>query len=102
MKLYVNNQKIEIRDDTFYVSGSEGLYEIEFEFSPDWEGYIKTVVFKKLGMREEYSLSTDTIEIPEEFLASPGRVSVGAIGEKGDKKKPTEWSCVLEIKKGVI
>lgn len=102
MKLFINNQKIEIRDDTFYVSGSEGLYTIEFEFSKDWGGYTKTAVLKKGTMRDTFLLSTDTLEIPAEFLATPGKISLGVYGEKGGQKKPTEWSNVLDIKKGVI
>ena len=44
MKAIITNDKLEIQDNTLYNSGSIQYYEIDVEFSSDWEGLTKYAV----------------------------------------------------------
>lgn len=44
MKAIITNDKLEIQDNTLYNSGSIDYYEIDVEFSSDWDGLTKYAV----------------------------------------------------------
>ena len=104
MTLIINNQKIETKHplSIYYVSGSVGLYSIDFSFSDDWEGFSKTAIFRNRYSSETFSvpLEEDSCEIPEEMLYVPNEFVVGVYGEKGSMRKPTTWSSPIIVEEG--
>ena len=44
MKAIITNDKLEIQDNTLYNSGSIDYYEIDVEFSSDWDNLTKYAV----------------------------------------------------------
>ena len=106
MKLKVTNQKIEIINPAslYMVAGSVGLYTIDMEFSSDWDGYTKTVIFQRRFSNDTESivLTEDFVEVPAGMLTIPCELSIGVYGVKGDLEKPTLWSGPYKVEVGCM
>lgn len=91
-------------------SGSSQVYEIEFAFSPDWDGFQKTAVFMAEDDRQQLVNSidvlldqTDRCRIPHEMFEMYGYlVTVGVYGVKDDSHiLPTVVVNLTEVIRGV-
>lgn len=84
-------------------SGSVNVNEVQFQFSPDWDGLNRTAVFQVGGDATSIILDSDNkCFIPWEALQTPRRtLYVGVYGTKnGDIVLPTIWASLGEIKCG--
>lgn len=85
-------------------SGSVNVYEAAFEFSEDWEGLVKTAVFRA-GSGEPVSVllgPEGTCAVPWEVLQKPGvRLETGVYGTRGGTVVlPTVWADLGYIQTG--
>lgn len=80
------------------VSGSVGIYRASFEFSPDWNGLVKTAVFRsREATREQLLDGDDSCIVPWEPLQEPGWLEVGVYGVSGTTRLPTYWAAPVPI-----
>lgn len=92
------------------VAGSSKVYNVAFEFSLDWQGLSKTVLFKTDADPEtefvtlKYKLldESGTCELPPEVIKKPGYIVLcGVCGMSGtDVILPTTWISLGEVKDG--
>ena len=85
-------------------SGSVNVNQAQFEFSEDWSGLTKTVVFEAGSVSKPMILDGDgTCDIPWEVLITPGlRLQAGVYGKKDDELVlPTVWADLGKILPGV-
>ena len=103
MKINVNKQKVGIIEPQILVSGTVNEYEVEFVFSADWDEYsIKTAVFEvKDGAAHEVLLVENKCIIPWEALIEEGFLKIGCYGVNGQKTRPTVYTEINVIHKGV-
>lgn len=101
MRFSVNNQIITV-EDTELVSGSSNLYTAEFNFSEDWNGFIRVAVFQQENGGSAYHvpLTEDSCVIPWESISQPGYLKVGVYGVLGNTHKPTIWCQPVFVDKG--
>ena len=104
MILKIYDQRTEIVDPAslYMVSGSAGLYTIGLEFSEEWEGYTKTVIFRRRFSddTETFLLTGDSIQVPSGMIAEPGEILIGIYGVKDELQKPTLWSGPYNVFEG--
>lgn len=85
-------------------SGSVNVNEVQFQFSPDWDGLNRTAVFQVGDDATSIILDSDNkCFIPWEALQTPKRtLYVGVYGTNvnGDIVLPTIWASLGEIKCG--
>lgn len=84
-------------------SGSVNVYKVRFEFSPEWVGLEKTVVFKTANESRSMLLDdTDECVIPWEVLTESGvQLTAGVYGTLGDETVlPTVWCSLGTIMPG--
>lgn len=88
-----------LRGSPWYpVSGSVGIYRAAFEFSPDWDGFVKTAVFRSREATREQLLDSDgSCIVPWEPLQEPGWLEVGVYGVSGTTRLPTYWAAPVPI-----
>lgn len=88
-----------LRGSPWYpVSGSVAIYRAAFEFSPDWDGFVKTAVFRsREATREQLLDSDDSCIVPWEPLQEPGWLEVGVYGVSGTTRLPTYWAAPVPI-----
>lgn len=102
--LYANKNMLTLRKREPMTSGSVNAYEVRFEFSPDWDGLTRTVVFKA-GSESRSILLDESGEcvIPWEVLTVPNvALRAGVYGTKGGELVlPTVWENLGIIQEGV-
>ena len=100
-KIKINNNSAEIVEAEFYTSGMVGA-KIAFQFSEEWNGLIKTAVFKTDGVQKDVLNVTDVCTIPHECFENAGeRLVVGIYGTNGnDVVIPTVYANLGRIKQG--
>lgn len=101
--LYADKNRLTVRQREPVTSGSVNVYEVQFLFSPDWEGMTRTAVFCSGG--EPVSVLLDDSGrciIPWEALVSHGRqLTAGVYGTReGDVMLPTVWAGLGTVLKG--
>lgn len=101
----VNAQNIAIDlGDVQLVSGSDNVYQVEFEFSDEWTSFTKKVVFYtewKRSIIEVLLSGTNIVTIPTRSLANSGFLMIGVYGTgTNDEKLPTVWSQKIHIYEG--
>jgi len=103
IKAKVTAASIAVTADEKLTSGRVGL-ECEFEFSPEWEGLAKTVVFEGVCSRA-IVLTGSTAVIPPETLDDAAgctlRVAATGASEDGTIVIPTVWGKVGVISASV-
>ena len=101
--LDVRDQKIKVKEIVELVSNTIGEYVAVFSFSEDWDGYIKTAVFKTSdGKVYECLIEADQdISVPKEVLECSGFMRIGVYGvNRTGQVKPTVYSSAIGIKVG--
>lgn len=100
--LYANKTNLTVRKREAMTSGSVNVYQVQFEFSEDWEGLTKTAVFETRGRSRAVLLDdTGLCTIPREVLAVPKTtLRVGVYGAWGDMVLPTVWAHLGAILEG--
>lgn len=82
-----------------FVRGTVGAI-CQVNFDEFWQGYEKTVVFKR-DNREPINIIVNSfsnqIEIPHEILAESGKFKIGVFGITENKVLPTLWSDEIKI-----
>lgn len=103
--LYAKKNILEVKQKETVTSGSVNVYTVQFNFNEDWNGLVKTAVFK-VGNNSAAVLLDDTNEctIPWEVLDSPMRpLEIGVYGTKdAEIVLPTIWANAGEVKQGTI
>ena len=102
-QLYANKNQLAVRRRETLTSGSVNVYQVRFEFSPDWEGLERTAVFRAGTESRSVPLDDSGVcEIPWEVLASQGRrLSAGVYGTQGESLVlPTVWADLGAILEG--
>ena len=85
IELICDKNRAFFRETEKLTSGSIGV-TINFVFSPEWDGLLKTAVFDAGEAKIDVVLTSESCEIPPEVLACPGKqLSVGVFGELADK-----------------
>lgn len=103
MKFKVDTQHITLTDPalTFIVAGTSGRYVAEFEFTEEWEGYLKTAVFRTVEGELSYVILTeDTCGIPSAIVTEGCHFVVGVYGVSGSLHYPTVWTNTLRVEEG--
>lgn len=101
--LYAEKNKLTVRRRESLVSGSANVYQAHIEFSEDWDGLERTVVFQAGDKPVSILLdSSGLCGIPWEALAHPGRqLAVGVYGTRdGAVVLPTTWASMGLILRG--
>lgn len=101
--LYANKNQLAVRRREPVTSGSVNVYQVRFEFSPDWEGLERTAVFRAGTESRSVPLDDSGVcEIPWEVLASQGRrLTAGVYGTQGASLVlPTVWADLGAILEG--
>lgn len=94
-------------DKITLTSGMVKAVQVAFNFSDEWEGFIKTAIFSNGSTTTDVPLDKeDKCYIPHEVLAVPGEeVTVGVYGCKGEGDDyvaiPTEKQSLGEVIEGV-
>lgn len=103
--LYAKKNILEVKQKETVTSGSVNVYTVQFNFNEDWNGLVKTAVFK-VGNNSAAVLLDDSNEctIPWEVLDSPMRpLEIGVYGTKdAEIVLPTIWANAGEVKQGTI
>lgn len=102
--LYANKNKLTVRQRETVTSGSVNVYDVQFEFSPDWDGLTRTAVFNAGAETRSVRLEeSGQCVIPWEVLTQPGRQLIAGIyGTCGDDLVlPTIWASLGAILEGV-
>ena len=100
-RIKINNNSAEIVEQEFYTSGMVGA-KIAFQFSEEWNGLTKTVVFRTDHLQKDVLNVTNVCTIPHECLEKAGeRLVVGVYGTNGnDIVIPTIYVSLGRIKQG--
>lgn len=80
-------------------SGTVGAATVAFHFDADWDGTVRTAVFRTHGKNVLVLLENDCCALPPEAAAG-GDVLLGAFGVCGEKTLTTPF-CRLAVAKGV-
>ena len=96
LKFNITKQNI-VCDRKRLVSETENVYECEFTFDEEWEGYIRWAVFKQNENAYKVLLNDDKCLIP---IIKSGYLQVGVYGLKDNKRYPTIYTFPLMVQIG--
>ena len=102
--LYANKTQLALRQNEPLTSGSVNIYQVRFEFSPDWDGLKRTAVFKAGTVSRSVPLGgSGECTVPWEVLERPQvRLLAGVYGSAdGDAALPTIWANLGTVQEGV-
>lgn len=102
--MHAKKNKLFVRKFEELTSGSVKVNRVQFEFSEDWGGMVRTAVFKQGNTAISVLLGeTAACDIPYEVLEEHGRaLYAGVYGTKdGVVVLPTIWTSLGEVKEGV-
>lgn len=101
--IYVHKTQARAELDAPVTSGSVGR-EVQFQFSDDWDGLVKTAVFETNNYKETATVpESGALAIPEDVLTYPGfQLRIGVIGKTADGATviPTVYADCSMIKPG--
>ena len=87
---HVNDQTIQLVNQTTIASGSKGALQIQCDFDSRWNGYTKTAVFYRKESEVYHIKMTDGLAtVPHEVLADEGTFFFGIMGV-GENTRTTE------------
>lgn len=110
-RVQVDKTQLTVIDTEPTTSGSSQVYEIEFSFSPDWDGFRRTAVFMVEDDHQQLVNTIDVLldksdrcKIPHEMFQTYGyTVTVGVYGVKEESHiLPTVVVNLTEVIRGVI
>ena len=83
----LENQMLSLLNQEVIASGDSNTDKCAFDFSGDWDGYIKTAVFYQDKRTASYAVlnSDDTCLVPAAAMASEGDMFVGVFGVRGNE-----------------
>lgn len=102
IELVCDKTRAFFRETEKLTSGSIGV-TINFLFSPEWDGLLKTAVFIAGKESRDVVLTVDSCKIPPEVLVCPGEnLRIGVFGETADKTLviPTIYASAGTIRPG--
>lgn len=102
IELICDKNRAFFRETEKLTSGSIGV-TINFVFSHEWDGLLKTAVFEAGDVKNDVVLTSESCEIPPDVLACPYKqLFVGVFGELADKTLviPTIYAAAGIIKPG--
>lgn len=117
MLVQVTNQKLEVIEQDFLVSGTVNEYTVRFDFDESWVDYDKIAVFKqdRTGLSIDVAL-TEHIEepvepdtegtvyydctIPWDVLSNNNGIFIGVYGISDGKRKPSIWTNRIPVHLG--
>lgn len=98
----VFEKHIEITEQPDPLTGEVNVEELEFSFSPEWNGLNKIAVFTTLGVTKYQAIENDRCYIPESTLA--GETELGVFGFEMDgenlKKRLSPKPVSIKFGKG--
>lgn len=102
--LYANKTQLTIHQKEPLTSGSVNVYQVRFEFSPDWDGLEKTAIFQAGCVEKAISLTGGACTIPAEVLGEAGYfLMAGVCGKLGENTVLTTiWSTLGLIQEGAV
>lgn len=102
--LYADKTRLDVRQREPVTSGSENVYQLRFEFSPEWEGLEKTAIFQTGYAESTAALAGGACTIPPEVLKAPGYfLMAGVCGKMGEELvMPTVWADLGVIREGAV
>ena len=80
MKVIVKPHKIKIELEHDYNSGEYNVQECNFEFSDEYTGLCKVVIFSNSNVTKEIQIYDDKCIVPAEVLQNEGVVGIGVYG----------------------
>lgn len=92
--LKANKVQLSVLESEPLTSGSVKVYQVKFEFSPEWEDLKRTAVFQFRGRKWSVPLDdSNMVFVPWEALSESGSYLVaGVYGTQGDELVlPTKW-----------
>ena len=99
-QLYADKNRLTVQAAETLTSGSVNVYEVQFAFSPEWDGLARTAVFRA----GEHSASVlldggGRCLLPWEVLLHPGhRLQAGVYGTRGGETVlPTVWQVLSAL-----
>lgn len=101
--LYAEKNQLRVREREPVTSGSVNVYRAAFGFSEDWEGLVKTAVFRAGDVSVSAALGeAGACSVPWEVLQKPGvRLEAGVYGTRGGEVVlPTVWADLGFIRAG--
>lgn len=83
----LENQMLSLLNQEVIASGDSNTDRCVFDFSGDWEGYVKTAVFYQDKRSASYAVldADDTCLVPAAAMASEGDMFVGVFGIHGNE-----------------
>lgn len=99
IKLRVNLQSIEVVEACPIVSGTVEEYNVEFEFSPYWDGYVKTAVIDVIcgdPISDQLILDNSCTF----SLGNAKKIRFGVYGVKGNRRLPTVYTREILVREG--
>ena len=101
--LYAEKNQLRVQEREPVTSGSVNVYRAAFGFSEDWEGLVKTAVFRAGDVSVSVALGVfGECSVPWEALQKPGlRLEAGVYGTRGGEVVlPTVWADLGFIRAG--
>ncbi len=102
--LCAEKNRLTVEEREPLTSGSVNAYPVRIEFSPEWDGLERTVIFQAGDTEKSLALSGGACTIPPEVLAVPGRyLMAGVRGSRGGSViLPTAWANLGLILEGAV
>lgn len=100
--LCAEKNRLTVRERESITSGSVNAWPVRIEFSPEWDGLERTIIFQAGGVEKVLMLSGGACTIPGEVLTVPGRyLMAGVCGSRGGEVVlPTVWANLGLILEG--
>ncbi len=97
----INKQNMTRLDTERISSGAKNFVKFKINFSAEWDGYTKTVIFTRTDRSESFYVYNAEHEkeyyVPSEAIAKEGVCFVNVIGTNGESKIATSNSCFFCI-----
>lgn len=102
--LYADKTQLTVREKEPITSGSVNVYPVRVEFSADWDGLEKTIIFQAGCAEKPIPLTGGACTIPPEVLVTAGHfLAAGVCGKMGeDTVLPTIWATLGLIQEGAV
>ncbi len=101
--LFVTLSSITVGSTDEYTSGAEHAFQVQFNFSQEWDGLTKLVTFKAADAIVSQIIENDKCFIPHEVLMPKQDLWVGVLGTKDENVVlPTVWKKLRTVSYGIV